>query len=291
MSDHGYEARAQTSFDDPAGLEFRDRFQADPAGDFEAIGHDLEGAAGLADPSAKSTDSSLATIVRLQSSELERLARENDRLMDRIDTLLRLQEREQVLRQQMQAQIGQLGERIAAWQPQALPASGAAAKPRHEDDQIKPVLLAMLDLLERIAPGATGHAATSPRPTIGEAPAESARQTHAATSAADAAKAPPQSAPAGMPPPSESDPAADRVMAGRNEGAGEAFRLPEILRRPIEDLTTARRTDVAATTPATPAPRAAAADPPPGGQGGRPAREERRRRGAPALFAWTSIFS
>lgn len=279
MSDHGYEARAQTSFDDPAGSEFRDRFQADPAGDFEAIGHDLEGAAGLPDPSAKSTDSSLATIVRLQSSELERLARENDRLMDRIDTLLRLQEREQVLRQQMQAQIGQLGERIAAWQPQALPASGAAPKPHHEDDQMKPVLLAMLDLLERIAPGATGHAATSPRPTTGEAPA------------ADGAEAPPQSAPAGMPPPYESDPAADRVMAGRNEGASEAFRLPEILRRPIEDLTTARRTDVAATTPATPAPRADAADPPPGGHGGRPAREERPRRGAPALFAWTSIFS
>lgn len=279
MSDHGYEARAQTSFDDPAGSEFRDRFQADPAGDFEAIGHDLEGAAGLPDPSAKSTDSSLATIVRLQSSELERLARENDRLMDRIDTLLRLQEREQVLRQQMQAQIGQLGERIAAWQPQALPASGAAAKPRHEDDQIKPVLLAMLDLLERIAPGATGHAATSPHPTTGEAPA------------ADGAEAPPQSVPAGMPPPYESDPAADGVMAGRNEGASEAFRLPEILRRPIEDLTTARRTDVAATTPATPAPRADATDPPAGGQGGRPAREERPRRGAPALFAWTSIFS
>lgn len=270
MSDHGYEVRAQTSFDDPARSEFRDRFQADPAGDFEDLGHDLKGAPGLPDPSAKSTDSSLATIVRLQSSELERLARENDRLMDRIDTLLRLQEREQVLRQQMQAQIGQLGERIAAWQPQALPASDAAAKPHHEDDEIKPVLLAMLDLLERMAPGATGRAATS---------------------AADEAEAPPQNAPAGMPPEPESDAAADGVMAGGNEGADEVFHLPEILRRPIEDLTTARRMEVAAATPTTPAPRADVADPPASGQAGRPPREARRRRGAPALFAWTSIFS
>ncbi|CAN0594740.1 unnamed protein product, partial [Laminaria digitata] len=41
----------------------------------------------------------LATVVELQRVELDRLLREHRRLNDRIDQMLRLQEREQVLRQ------------------------------------------------------------------------------------------------------------------------------------------------------------------------------------------------
>lgn len=50
----------------------------------------------------------LATVVELQRVELDRLLREHRRLNDRIDQMLRLQEREQVLRQQMQAALDRL---------------------------------------------------------------------------------------------------------------------------------------------------------------------------------------
>tara|TARA_R110002110_G_scaffold260260_1_gene475912 strand:- start:99989 stop:100348 length:360 start_codon:yes stop_codon:yes gene_type:complete len=50
----------------------------------------------------------LATVVELQRVELNRLLSEQKRLNDRIDLLLQLQEREQVLRQQMQTSLDQL---------------------------------------------------------------------------------------------------------------------------------------------------------------------------------------
>lgn len=50
----------------------------------------------------------LATVVELQRVELDRLLREHRRLNDRIDQMLRLQEREQVLRQQMQDALDRL---------------------------------------------------------------------------------------------------------------------------------------------------------------------------------------
>jgi hypothetical protein len=50
----------------------------------------------------------LATVVELQRVELNRLLSEHKRLNDRIDLLLQFQEREQVLRQQMQASLDRL---------------------------------------------------------------------------------------------------------------------------------------------------------------------------------------
>lgn len=50
----------------------------------------------------------LATVVELQRVELDRLLSEHKRLNERIDSLLQLQEREQVLRQQMQASLDRL---------------------------------------------------------------------------------------------------------------------------------------------------------------------------------------
>ena len=50
----------------------------------------------------------LRAVVELQRAELSRLLREQSRLNDRIDSLLRLHEREQVLRQQMQASLDRL---------------------------------------------------------------------------------------------------------------------------------------------------------------------------------------
>ncbi len=50
----------------------------------------------------------LSDIVELQRTELTRLLRENRRLNERLDKLLNLQEREQVLRQQMQETLDRL---------------------------------------------------------------------------------------------------------------------------------------------------------------------------------------
>lgn len=56
------------------------------------------------------TPGELATVVELQRIELNRLLAEQRRLNDRLDQMLRLQEREQVLRQQMQAALDKLAE-------------------------------------------------------------------------------------------------------------------------------------------------------------------------------------
>tara|TARA_A100001037_G_scaffold289104_1_gene300516 strand:+ start:562 stop:954 length:393 start_codon:yes stop_codon:yes gene_type:complete len=63
----------------------------------------------------------LATVIELQRVELNRLLSEQKRLNDRIDTLLQLQEREQVLRQQMQASLDRLAEQRAIDGPAATP--------------------------------------------------------------------------------------------------------------------------------------------------------------------------
>ena len=52
----------------------------------------------------------LATVVELQRAELDRVHSDQRRLNDRIDLMLRLQKREQVLRQQMQAALDRLAE-------------------------------------------------------------------------------------------------------------------------------------------------------------------------------------
>ena len=66
----------------------------------------------------------LATVVELQRVELSRLLAEQKRLNDRIDMLLQLQEREQVLRQQMQASLDRLAEQRAIGAPPATMVSG-----------------------------------------------------------------------------------------------------------------------------------------------------------------------
>jgi hypothetical protein len=56
------------------------------------------------------TAGELATVVEMQRVELNRLLGEQRRLNDRLDQMLRLQEREQVLRQQMQASLDRLAD-------------------------------------------------------------------------------------------------------------------------------------------------------------------------------------
>lgn len=59
------------------------------------------------------TASELATVVELQRAELDRLLGEQRRLNDRIDKMLHIQEREQVLRQQTQVALDRLAEQQA----------------------------------------------------------------------------------------------------------------------------------------------------------------------------------
>ena len=59
------------------------------------------------------TASELATVVELQRAELDRLLGEQRRLNDRIDKMLNMQEREQVLRQQTQVALDCLAEQRA----------------------------------------------------------------------------------------------------------------------------------------------------------------------------------
>ncbi len=66
-------------------------------------------------------------IVELQKAELTRLLRDNERLNSRIDNLIEMQQREQILRQQMQGQLDQLMERLA------LPAPVPPAPPEQEE--------------------------------------------------------------------------------------------------------------------------------------------------------------
>ncbi len=54
------------------------------------------------------SESSQAVVIELQRTELSRLLREQQRLNERTDQLLQLLEREQVLRQQMQASLDTL---------------------------------------------------------------------------------------------------------------------------------------------------------------------------------------
>ena len=56
------------------------------------------------------SNNELVSVVELQRLELNRLLGEQRRLNDRIDKLLHMQEREQVLHQQMQAAQGRLDE-------------------------------------------------------------------------------------------------------------------------------------------------------------------------------------
>ncbi len=100
----------------------------------------------------------LPPLLTLQHAELDRLVRDNERLMDRIETLLQIQSREQVLRQQLQNQADRIGEQMK------LPVPAATLEAVHREaragvtKEIKPVLMAILDALERFSSKSEGKA-------------------------------------------------------------------------------------------------------------------------------------
>lgn len=63
------------------------------------------------------SEASQMVVIEMQRTELTRLLREQQRLNDRVDQLLQLHEREQVLRQQMQAALDNLSSQRALPSP------------------------------------------------------------------------------------------------------------------------------------------------------------------------------
>ena len=187
----------------------------------------------------------LAAIIRLQSTELERLAFENERLMDRLETFFGLHENDQRLRQDLQGQIQRLNERAEACAP-AQDTDAIRREVRESMiEEIKPVLIAILELLE-----------------------------HSLERPAEAPAVPPARAP------------------GNSLPMEEFLRLPEILTRPLEELTT-------------PVGKAPAGHPGSGaagpsersndaGRSQRPDGHDRRdAHGSvlPSVFTWTNLFT
>ena len=123
-------------------------------------------------------EGALNVLVNLQSAEIQRLSRANEQLFGRIETFLQIQEREQVLRQQLQNQLDRLTERLGLPTPAvnqvAEPDRGSAE--RHTGDkvkeEIKPVLVAILDVLERSfqQPETGPEAASVPMPEARQNP-------------------------------------------------------------------------------------------------------------------------
>lgn len=153
MSNPSYDARntvtaAESIASDQTGPDRSEVGRA--AGDRPTI----HGKSALETPPA-APEGALTVLVNLQSAEIQRLSRANEQLFDRIETFLQIQEREQVLRQQLQNQLDRLTERLGL----PMPAVNQVAEPdrgsaeRHTGDKvtekIKPVLVAILEVLER----------------------------------------------------------------------------------------------------------------------------------------------
>jgi septation ring formation regulator EzrA len=98
----------------------------------------------------------MAAVVELQKVELGRLLRENERLNDRVDQLIKLQEREQTLRQQAQnnierltAQLGRLNDQLALPSPEQLRAEVRLKESESRFEALKAVLLKLLGFLDQ----------------------------------------------------------------------------------------------------------------------------------------------
>ncbi len=141
--------------------------------------------------------SALAAIIRLQSTEIERLALESDRLAARLDAVHQLHEDAQTQRRNLERQLREANARNEPPAPAFDTEEIRRAAREGMSAEIKPVLVAILDLLESTLP--RGAEAEQPAAVVGGAPV---------------------SAPASL---------AAEVM-------NDFHQLPEILTRPLEEL-------------------------------------------------------
>lgn len=94
----------------------------------------------------------LASLLILQSNTVDRLVRDNDKLMDRVEKLLHIQEREQALRLQMQDQIMTLANQVIDQAATADPEEIIKETRRRLTAEIRPVLLALVEAVEENKP-------------------------------------------------------------------------------------------------------------------------------------------
>ena len=207
---------------------------------------------GISEGASLNSDSVLAAINRLQSSEIERLTLENEQLAERMDAVNQHLEDEQNRRRSLDQQLREASLRNAPPAPAFDVEEIRRAAREGMSAEIKPVLTAILDLLE--------SALSRGAETIG--PAAVNGDTTVPTPASLA-----------------------------KEVIDDFQQLPQILTRPIEELIgSGSRNAGVAPDPVVDLPEQAAPQetrmPKP-----RPPRYRERSSAMPSVFAWTSLFS
>lgn len=232
--------------------------------------------------------SALAAIIRLQSTEIEHQALENDQLAARLDKTRQLIEAEKILRHDLEQKLREADARIA---PPPAPAFDIEEVRRATREglsaEVKPVLVAILDLLETTMSrvSETEMQTLIDAPAVEEAVADTPAQTAAEAVAQAAAQMAAQTA----------EPA--NLFA---DVMDEFHQLPEILTRPLDELTTRSVEPLLEPQPVVvpPAPTAVSQPyapqshaPRPQAQRPHPPRHERQTSAIPSAFAWTNLFS
>ncbi len=212
--------------------------------------------------SAATNYGDLAAIIRLQSTEIERLALENDRLAARMDAVHQRQETEQNQRRDLEQRLREANARNETPAPAFDVEEVRRAAREGMSAEIKPVLVAILDLLE----STLSRAAEVVIPAKPQAEAE-AEKAVAEVEALVPARVP-------------IDPIA--------EVSGEFHRLPDILTRPLEELTGRSRKSGPAPDPVVEPPAAAPLEP---RVWARLPYYEAQPRAIPAIVPWTNLFS
>ncbi|MHA1151457.1 MAG: hypothetical protein ACTSQ7_02115 [Alphaproteobacteria bacterium] len=206
---------------------------------------------GIADGDSIQPRSALAAIIRLQSTEIERLALDNDRLAARLDAVSQRHEDERNQRRNLDQQLRDANLRNDPPAPAIDMEEIRRAAREGMSAEIKPVLTAILDLLESTL--SRGAETAQPTAVIEGTPVSASASLVA-------------------------------------EVIGDLQRLPEILTRPIEELTSdsgnaGPTPDRVADSPARLMPRDTHARHP------RPPRHEAQPSALPSVFAWTNLFS
>lgn len=195
--------------------------------------------------SAATNYGDLAAIIRLQSTEIERLALENDRLAARMAAVHRQQETEQNQRRDLEQRLGEANARSEIPAPAFDVEEIRRAAREGMSAEIKPVLVAILDLLE----STLSHTSEAAKPAQAEVPV----------------------------------PAPIDLIA---EIKGDFHRLPDILTRPLEELTSRSGNSGSAPDrvmePPAPAPRF--------GRLGATYKET-QPRAIPSIVPWNNLFS
>ena len=210
--------------------------------------------------------SALAAIIRLQSSEIERLALENDRLAVQLSAVHQFHQNEQNQRRNLERQLREASARNEPPAPAFDVEEIRRAAREGMSAEVKPVLVAILSLLESTLPrGAEAEEPAAEEPAAGKPAAEK-----------------PVAVVGGAPVSTPADLAAEVV--------NDFHRLPQILTRPLEELMSGAGNADSAPQPI--------ADPPAPvppeekrWRRPRPPRHEAPPSVMPSAFAWTNLIS